>query len=308
MEGSRGGLGEEVRTGPSRRREFLSWVGGISGKPLLIAIIDADNQEKFQGLVDFFNKLLWISPLARKLPQLRAPSADNLRMRESVHAPGEGVTMTVAALSTAGFSQYIAASSNVSEAQQAWQSLQQSLAQGNLSAAASAFKTYNQLNPAPASSGSSPSQLTTDMTALGTAISSGNLSTAQSAFATVQSDLKTTPSQAITNAESAVAQTVQWVDDLLSLSDSSNSSSSTPVDPTSSILDSAYGLNTSSSTTDPTLALLESKYGDGSSASTSGASSSSTAADIADASSTASAPQAVSSGNYGSSASVNVYA
>jgi ribosomal protein S20 len=214
--------------------------------------------------------------------------------------------MTVAALSTAGFSQYIAASSNVSVSQQAWQSLQQSLAQGNLSAAASAFKTYNQLNPAPASSSSNasaPSQLTTDMTALGSAISSGNLSTAQSAFATVQNDLKTTPSQAMTNAESAVAQTVQWVDDLLSLSDSS-SSSSTPVDPTTSILDSAYGQNSSSSTTDPTVALLENKYGDGSTASTSSASSSSTAGT----SSTASAPSAVSSGNAGSSASINVYA
>lgn len=216
--------------------------------------------------------------------------------------------MTVAALSTAGFSQYIAASSNVSGSQKVWQSLEQSLAQGNLTAAQSAFNAYSQLNPAPASSSgssSAPSQLSTDMAALGSAIGSGNLSTAQSAFATVESDLKTTPSQAVATAESAAAQTVKWMDDLLSLSDSSNSSRSTStVDPAIAILDSAYGLNSSSSTTNPLVTLLESKYGDGSTASTSSASSSSTAG----ASSTASAPKAVSSGNAGSSASVNVYA
>ena len=66
------------------------------------------------------------------------------------------------------------------------------------------------------------------MTALGVGDQLGNLSTAQSAFATVQSEFKTTPSQAIANAESAVAQTVQWVDDLLSLANS-NTTSTTPV-------------------------------------------------------------------------------
>jgi hypothetical protein len=215
--------------------------------------------------------------------------------------------MTVAALSTAGFSQYIAASSNVSGSQQAWQSLQQSLAQGNLTAAQSAFNAYSQLNPAPAStsgSSSAPSQLSTDMAALGSAIGSGNLSKSQSAFATVQSDLKTTPSQAIANAESAAAQTVQWIDDLLSLSNSSNSSPSTSTtDPIFALLASAYGLNSTSSTTNPLVALLESKYGDGSTASTSSASSSSTTG-----AGTVNAPSTVSSGNAGSSASVNAYA
>ncbi|MGD0903280.1 MAG: hypothetical protein ABR924_10110 [Terracidiphilus sp.] len=217
--------------------------------------------------------------------------------------------MAVAALSTAGFSQYIAASSNLSASQQAWQSLEQSLALGNLTAAQSAFNTYNQLNQssstASGSGSSSSSQLATDMTALGSAIGSGDLSTAQSAFATVQNDLKTTPSQAMANAESAVAQTVQWVDDLLSLSDSSNSSS-TPTDPATAILDSAYGMNPSSNTTDPTVALLESKYGDGNgstgSASSSGASASASSGD------SGSAPSVVSAGNAGSAASVNVYA
>jgi hypothetical protein len=204
--------------------------------------------------------------------------------------------MAIAALSTAGFSQYIAASSSVSASQQAWLSLQQSLASGNLTAAESAFDTYNQLNQnltnasvtSSLSSSSSGSQLSTDMTALGSAIGSGDLSTAQQAFATVQSDLKTTPSQAATNAESAVAQTVQWVDDLLSLSDA-NSSSSPPADPATAILDSAYGLNSSSNSTDPTTALLESKYG----AVSTGSSTSSSVA---------------STGNAGSGTSVNVYA
>jgi hypothetical protein len=209
--------------------------------------------------------------------------------------------MTVAALSSAGFSQYISATSNVSASQQAWQSLQQSLAEGNLTAAQSAFKTYNRLNPAPATTSSStsstsdPSQLTTDMTGLGSALSSGNLSTARSAFATVQGDLKTTPSQAIANAESAAAQTVQWIDDLLSLFNLTGSTAAqTTADPYTSMLASAYGLNYDSNTINPMVALLESKYGYGS---------------TANANTAASTISPISSiGNAGSNASVNAYA
>lgn len=234
------------------------------------------------------------------LPQLLGRRADKLPRGSAT--PGFGVSMTVAALSTAGFSQYISASSNLSGSQQAWQSLQQSLASGNLTAAESAFKAYSQLNPSTTSSSSSTSgasQLSTDMSALGSALSSGNLSTAQSAFATVQNDLKSTPSQSMANATAAVVQTVQWVDDLLSLSNSGSSSDAAPADPTTAILNSAYGLSSSSSSTNPTVALLESKYGDGGSSaapsSTAGSSSTDTSA-------------IVSSGNAGSSASVNVYA
>jgi hypothetical protein len=218
--------------------------------------------------------------------------------------------MTVAALSTAGFSQYIAASSDVSGSQKAWQSLEQSLAQGNLSAAQNAFNAYIQLNPAPASSSSTsaPSQLSTDMAALGSALSSGNLSSAQSAFATVQNDLKTTPSQAVANAESAAAQTVQWMEDLFSLSGLNSSTLSHPVDPVTAMLDSAYGMNSSNSTTNPLVTLLESKYGEGNTANTSSTTSSSTAGGTAGAGSTASAASIVSSGNAGSSASVNAFA
>jgi hypothetical protein len=207
--------------------------------------------------------------------------------------------MSVAALSTAGFTQYISASSNVSASEQAFQSLQQSLASGDLSAAQSAFNTYNQLNQASTAAGarsssstSATSQLAKDIAALGSAIGSGNLSTAQSAFATLQSDMKGAPSQALTNAEGAVAQTVQWVDDLLGLSGSS-SSSPAPVDPTTAILNSAYGQSTSSSS-DPTTSILDSAYGTGAGASS------------VQSNSTASSSESKS--NTGSGASVNVYA
>jgi hypothetical protein len=189
--------------------------------------------------------------------------------------------MAVAALSTAGFTQYIAASSNVSASDQAFQSLQKSLALGNLTAAQSAFNTYQQLNQS--ASTSPASQFSTDLTALGTAIGSGDLSTAQSAFATLQSDLKSSPSQSVSNAESAAAQTVQWVDDLLNLSTSSNAPT-TPADPTSAILDAAYGLNPDSNSTVPTTSSLS------------------------NANDSPAAPAPASSGDNGSSASVNVYA
>lgn len=152
--------------------------------------------------------------------------------------------MSVAALSTAGFSQYIAASSDVSASDQAWQSLQQSVTSGNLTSAQSAFNTYQQLNQNVSSSGGSPSnsQLSSDLRSLGSAIASGSLSAAQSALATVQDDLKSTLPQSVADAESAVGQTVQWVDDLLDLSTSSGLSN-TPVDPATAMLYAAYGLS-----------------------------------------------------------------
>jgi hypothetical protein len=205
--------------------------------------------------------------------------------------------MAIAALSTAGFSQYLALTSNVGASQQAWQSLQQSLASGNLTAAQTAFNSYQQLNQNLSGSSTSSqanSQFATDMTALGKAIGSGDLTTAQQAFTTVQNDLKSQPSPAVQSAESAVAQTVDEVDELLGFNNSASTSTAS-ADPTTSILDSAYGLGNLSSATDPGLALLEANYGAGSSAnssSTAGASSSPSAA----------------TGNSGSAASVNVYA
>lgn len=219
--------------------------------------------------------------------------------------------MTVAALSTAGLSQYVSASSNVAASQQAFQSLQQSLAAGNLGGAQTAFNTYRQLNQnlTGAGSSSSTSQFSTDLSALGSAIGSGNLSTAQQAFATLQSELQTSPSQAVTNAETAVTQTVQWVDDLLNLS-SSNTYDNAPVDPTTAILDSAYGLNsaTNGNGTDPTTSILDSAYG-----AATGTGSTASASQTADnpsssANSTPAAPAPATSGNAGSAASVNAYA
>ena len=173
--------------------------------------------------------------------------------------------MSIAALSSAGFSQYVTSSSNINATQQALQSLQQSLASGDLAAAQTAFNTYQTLtqNLANASGTSTNSQFSTDLKALGTAISSGDLATAQSAFTAVQNDAKATSAPAVAAALTAVSQTVSEVEDLLSIF---NTSSST-TDSSSSILGAAYGQSTSSSTTDPTTSLLESEYG-GSSANT----------------------------------------
>ena len=180
----------------------------------------------------------------------------------------DGVIMSVSALSIAGFTQYVAASSNISASQQALQSLQQSLAAGDLSGAQSAFNSYQSLNQNlvnAGGSGSSSSQLATDLTALGSAISSGDLATSQSAFLTVQNDLKGTTSPAIAAALTAVSQTVTEIEDLLSIFDTSGSSTPASTDPFTEILNTAYGQNASptatASATDPTTALLESKYG-----------------------------------------------
>lgn len=200
--------------------------------------------------------------------------------------------MAVAALSTAGFSQYLALTSNVGASEQAWQSLQQSLASGNLTTAQTAFNTYQQLNQNLTGSGAN-SQFATDMTALGKAIASGDATSAQQAFTTLQNDLKTEPSPAVQSAESAVARTVSEVDELLGV-DNSTSPSTTSTDPATSILDSAYGLSSSSSTTNPDVALLEAHYGTGSPANSAASNGTSTATPGA--------------GNSGSAASVNVYA
>lgn len=211
--------------------------------------------------------------------------------------------MAVAALSSAGLSQYINAASNLSASQQAWQTLGQSLASGNLTTAQTAFNNYQKINQNltdASGSGSSTStttqsQLSKDLTALGTAIGSGKLSTAQSAYATVQSDLQTTHSQAVTAAEAAVTQSVQWVEDLFT---SSNSiSTTTTADPFASILDSAFGTGTST-TTNPMVTLLEDKYANSQSGSSTSAS---TAAG-------STAAKTTSYGNQGSGASVNRYA
>jgi hypothetical protein len=152
--------------------------------------------------------------------------------------------MTINSISAAGLSQYVLSSSNSTQVQQTLQTLQNSLASGDLNGAQSAFQTLQTLfqNSAAASgsTASSSSQLSTDLSSLGSALSSGNLSTAQSALAAVQSDLKNPPSPSETNEINAAAQSVELVEALLSAINPSTASSSAP-DLTTSILEGVYG-------------------------------------------------------------------
>jgi hypothetical protein len=155
--------------------------------------------------------------------------------------------MGISPISAASLSQYVLASSNTTQLQQALQDLQSSLALGDLNGAQSAFQSVQNLNQnletAGESNGSSfsSSQLTTDLTALGSALSSGDLSTAQSAFATVQSDLKSSNSPSQTNETNVASQSQQLVAELLStLNVSSSVSNNSETAP--SVLEGVYGI------------------------------------------------------------------
>jgi hypothetical protein len=177
--------------------------------------------------------------------------------------------MSIAALSSAGFSEFVSASSNIAASQQALQALQQSLASGNLSAAQTAFNTYQALTQNLANSNGSVSasnaQLAADLTTLGKAIASGDLSSSQAAFAAVQNDVKGNASPSVAAAEAAAAHTVAEIEQLLNTFAPSSAPATT--DPLTQILDTAYGSGagaaSTSSTTDPTAALLEAQYGAG---------------------------------------------
>jgi ribosomal protein S20 len=151
--------------------------------------------------------------------------------------------VSITSISAAGLSQYVLQASNSSQLRQASQSLQNSLASGDLNGAQSAFQALQTLyqNSATAGGGALSSQLASDLTAIGTALTAGDLSTAQSAFATLQKDLKTAPSPSQTNETTAASQSLQLVEQVLSTLNSSAS------DSTSSLLDSVYaskgGLN-----------------------------------------------------------------
>jgi hypothetical protein len=172
--------------------------------------------------------------------------------------------MSIPALSSAAFSQYVASSSNIDASQQALQSLQNSLSSGDLTAAQTAFNTYQALTQKLANSSgtttSTNAQFSTDLAALGSAIASGYLLTSRSAFATVQADAKAATSPAIAAALAAASQTVTEIEDLLSVFNTSNAAP-TNTDPFTTILNTAYGQNSSASTTDPTTTLLEGQYG-----------------------------------------------
>jgi phosphoenolpyruvate carboxylase len=147
----------------------------------------------------------------------------------------------ISSISAAGLGQSVFQAGNGNQLQQTLQTLQNTLASGDLSGAQSAFQTLQSIfqNSATASGrvGSSNSQLSTDLNTLGSALSSGNVSSAQSAFATVLSDLKTTALPSQINEAAAASQSVQSIEELLSSLNASASSS----DPTASILQSVYG-------------------------------------------------------------------
>jgi hypothetical protein len=128
--------------------------------------------------------------------------------------------MSVGAISAASLSQYVLDSSKSSSLQQTLQSLQTSLASGDLSTAQSAFQTLQNISQNSATTAgttlSSNSQYASDLAALGSALTSGDLSTAQSAFATVLGDLKNAASPAQTNEATAAAQSLSLVNELLS--------------------------------------------------------------------------------------------
>jgi len=157
--------------------------------------------------------------------------------------------MAIGSISAASLSEYVLSSSNSNQLQQAFRTLQNSLASGDLNGAKAAFQTVQKLNQNSATAGgsslSSSSQLSTDLAALGGALnsgdlSSGDLSTAQSAFAAVQGDLKNAPSPSQTNETNAASQSVQLVAELLSTLNVSSSSSSNS-DITNSVLERVYG-------------------------------------------------------------------
>jgi hypothetical protein len=151
--------------------------------------------------------------------------------------------MSISSISAAGLSQDVLAASNSAQ-QQALQSLQQSLASGDVNGAQSAFQTLQAIfqNSATTSGStlSSNSQLATDLSTLGSALNSGDLSSAQSAFATVLGDLKTSASAAQVNEATAASQSLQLVEGLLSTLNAQTTSSSS-TDNTTALLESVYG-------------------------------------------------------------------
>ena len=155
--------------------------------------------------------------------------------------------MSISSISAAGLSQAVLASSNSTQ-QQALQSLQQSLASGDVNGAQSAFQTLQTLFQNSATTGgstlSSNSQLSTDLSTLGSALNSGDPLSAQSAFATVLGDLKTSASAAQVNEATAASQSLQLVEGLLSTLNADTTSSSN-TDNTTAILESVYGSSSS---------------------------------------------------------------
>jgi hypothetical protein len=154
--------------------------------------------------------------------------------------------MSISPISAASLGQYVLSTGNPAALQHGLQTLQDSLASGDLNSATAALQSVRTLfqNTATASGASLPSQLSTDLAALGTALNAGDLSTAQSAFATIQNDLKNGLSPAQASEANAASQSEQLVAELLgSLNSSSSSYGNGPGSPdlTTSVLDQVYG-------------------------------------------------------------------
>jgi hypothetical protein len=150
--------------------------------------------------------------------------------------------MSIGSISAADFSQAVLSSRGASPVEQTLQSLETSLATGNLEAASNIFQNLQNLFQNAAGAGgdnaANGTQLSTDLNALGAALSSGDLATAQSTFATVQNDLNTSPSPTQTNEINAATQSEQLVQERL---EPLNSPASSSPDNTSSLLNQVYG-------------------------------------------------------------------
>jgi hypothetical protein len=114
-------------------------------------------------------------------------------------------------------------SSNQTNLQQTVQTLQSSLASGNLNTAQAAFQTLQKLFSSTTVSGSGLSNpnLVTDLAALGSALSTSDLFTARSAFNTLLSDMKDSQM----NAAFAAAQSITLAEELMSTVNPSDNSS-----------------------------------------------------------------------------------
>lgn len=127
--------------------------------------------------------------------------------------------MTISAIWAAGLGQSVVASSNSTQVQRILQKLNSDLtnASGNSSA--------------------NSTQLFSDLSALGRALGSGDLASAQSAFAAIQKELESAGSPSLAIEASAASASVQLVEGLLSLLNTSNGSTDT----TTSLLSDVYG-------------------------------------------------------------------
>lgn len=66
-------MGEEVRSGPSRRSGYLTWRERISGKPLLITLLDAGRMKRLRSGVPWSCCVFFLDGLGYRCGTLREP-------------------------------------------------------------------------------------------------------------------------------------------------------------------------------------------------------------------------------------------